>query len=33
MNSDISGCFIQLPEGSYNQAAWLTQLDASWMPS
>ncbi len=28
MNSDISGCFIQLPEGSYNQAAWLTQLDA-----
>lgn len=27
MNSDISGCFIQLPEGSYNQAAWVTQLD------
>ncbi len=27
MNSDISGCFIQLREGSYNQAAWLTQLD------
>ncbi len=27
MNSDISGCFIQLPEGSYNKAAWLTQLD------
>jgi len=29
MNGDISGCFIQLPEGSYNQAAWLTQLDAT----
>lgn len=28
MNADISGCFIQLPEGSYNQAAWLTQLDS-----
>lgn len=28
MNSDISGCLIQLPEGSYNKAAWLTQLDA-----
>lgn len=27
MNGDISGCFIQLPEGSYNKAAWLTQLD------
>ena len=26
MNNDISGCFIQLPEGSYNKAAWLTQL-------
>lgn len=29
MNSDISGCFIQLPEGSYNQAAWVTQLDGT----
>lgn len=28
MNNDISGCLIQLPEGSYNQAAWLTQLSA-----
>lgn len=27
MNNDISGCLIQLPEGSYNQAAWVTQLD------
>lgn len=27
MNGDISGCLIQLPEGSYNQAAWVTQLD------
>lgn len=26
-NCDISGCLVQLPEGSYNQAAWLTQLD------
>lgn len=28
-NCDISGCLVQLPEGSYNQAAWLTQLDQS----
>jgi ABC-type transport system substrate-binding protein len=28
MNGDISGCFIQLFEGSYNKAAWLTQLDS-----
>ena len=27
MNNDISGCLIQLPEGSYNEAAWVTQLD------
>lgn len=26
-NCDISGCLVQIPEGSYNQAAWLTQLD------
>lgn len=29
MNGDISGCLIQLPEGSYNQAAWVTQLDGT----
>lgn len=29
MNCDISGCLIQLPEGSYNKAAWVTQLDAT----
>lgn len=27
MNCDISGCLIQLPQGSYNKAAWVTQLD------
>ena len=26
-NGDISGCLVQLNEGSYNQAAWVTQLD------
>lgn len=26
-NNDISGCLVQILEGSYNQAAWLTQLD------
>jgi peptide/nickel transport system substrate-binding protein len=25
MNGDISGCLIQLPKGSYNKGAWLTQ--------
>lgn len=29
MNGDISGCLIQLPEGSYNKAAWVTQLDST----
>lgn len=27
MNGDITGCLVQLPEGSYNKAAWVTQLD------
>lgn len=27
MNCDISGCLVQLPQGSYNKAAWVTQLD------
>lgn len=26
-NCDISGCLVQIQEGSYNMAAWLTQLD------
>ncbi|MBR0130971.1 MAG: ABC transporter substrate-binding protein, partial [Firmicutes bacterium] len=26
-NNDISGCLVQIREGSYNQAAWLTQMD------
>ena len=28
MNGDITGCLVQLPEGSYNKGAWVTQLDA-----